>query len=228
MWRQVLGIYCERGMDGAFWAEPLNAVTNGAFLLAAIALWPRARFDGRPLSYALIALIFVIGVGSFLFHTLATRWSGLADVLPIALFMFTAVYALTRRGAGGSFWLGLLAIAGFIGLMVFSFRVGPLLAPGLGSTLGYMPAFLMLVASGAALFFAGRREGVLMLSAAAVFALSMTFRTLDRPFCDMLTIGDAVIGTHWLWHLLNAATLYLVGRALIDMRAPSTSSARAA
>ena len=30
-------IYCERGQDPSFWAEPLNAVTNAAFILAAIA-----------------------------------------------------------------------------------------------------------------------------------------------------------------------------------------------
>ena len=29
--------YCERGLSTAFWAEPLNAVTNGGFILAALA-----------------------------------------------------------------------------------------------------------------------------------------------------------------------------------------------
>lgn len=35
-------IYCER-TGSEFWAEPLNALTNGAFLLAAWWLIPRLR-----------------------------------------------------------------------------------------------------------------------------------------------------------------------------------------
>ena len=29
-------IYCERGQDPSFWAEPLNAVSNAAFIIAAL------------------------------------------------------------------------------------------------------------------------------------------------------------------------------------------------
>jgi hypothetical protein len=35
-------IYCER-IDPGFWAEPVNALTNLAFLLAAAFVWPRVR-----------------------------------------------------------------------------------------------------------------------------------------------------------------------------------------
>jgi uncharacterized membrane protein YhhN len=63
--------YCER-LSGAFWAEPWNALTNGAFLLAAVAalqLWRRSGGSGRP-TLALVALVFAIGIGSFLYHTM--------------------------------------------------------------------------------------------------------------------------------------------------------------
>ena len=77
--------YCERG-DPGFWAEPVNALTNAAFPIAAGLAARRARGDGAVL--ALAAVTVVVGIGSFLFHTLANRWSMLADVIPIAVFIY--------------------------------------------------------------------------------------------------------------------------------------------
>ncbi|MBN9447463.1 MAG: pyridoxal-phosphate dependent enzyme, partial [Bosea sp.] len=72
--------YCER-TDPSFWAEPLNAWSNGAFLLAALAglilLW-RVRRADWPVAI-LIALVFAIAIGSFLFHTMPRRWTLLAE-----------------------------------------------------------------------------------------------------------------------------------------------------
>ena len=49
-WRSHLDLYCER-LGPGFWAEPLNAVSNAAFILAAaygFVLWRRrARRIGR-------------------------------------------------------------------------------------------------------------------------------------------------------------------------------------
>ncbi|MCC5950335.1 MAG: hypothetical protein JJT89_17925, partial [Nitriliruptoraceae bacterium] len=66
MWSEQVIAYCERG-DFGFWAEPVNAVTNAAFLIAAAVMWPRAR--GVPMAQALVVVLAVIGVGSFLWHT---------------------------------------------------------------------------------------------------------------------------------------------------------------
>lgn len=225
---RVLGIYCERGFDPSFWAEPVNAVTNGAFLIAGALLLSRARADGRAVSIALAALIILIGVGSFLFHTLAMRWTGLADVLPIAAFIFVAVYALARRALGLGTGLSLGALAAFVGFVFLIFAAGRAYAPWLGSTLGYAPAFLVLLGAGLALTAARREGGVMMLGAGAVFAVSLSMRLADRPLCSETVILGQTIGTHFLWHLLNALTLYLVARALIGMRTPSTARRRPA
>jgi hypothetical protein len=37
---------------------------------------------------------------------------------------------------------------------------------------------------------------------AALLVLSLTFRTLDGPLCGVLPVG-----THFLWHILNAGML---------------------
>ncbi|MFJ5370379.1 ceramidase domain-containing protein, partial [Bosea sp. CER48] len=90
--------YCER-LDASFWAEPANAVTNGAFVVAALAaswLWCRQEQRDR-VALAFILLVFAIGIGSFLFHTMPNRGTVLADVVPIQLFAFGYfAFALSR------------------------------------------------------------------------------------------------------------------------------------
>jgi hypothetical protein len=83
-WTRAVNAYCER-TDAGFWSEPINALTNGAFLLAAGLVWPMTRGDtGARLLACVLGLI---GIGSFLFHTVAEVWAGLADVLPILIFI---------------------------------------------------------------------------------------------------------------------------------------------
>jgi hypothetical protein len=82
-------------------------------------------------------------------------------------------------------------------------------------SLGYVPAALALVGVGGALLAsrrpqASRRAGRTLLAAAGVFALSLAFRTLDGPACAALPLG-----THFLWHALNAVVLFLLLRAAI-------------
>ena len=87
--------YCE-GTGPDDWSEPINAMTNLAFLIAALVLWPRLRGPEMAMGRALAAVLFVIGVGSRLFHTHANRLTGLMDVLPILGFILLYVFAATR------------------------------------------------------------------------------------------------------------------------------------
>src|SRR4028119_1789482 len=98
--------YCER-LGPGLWAEPVNALTNAAFLVAAVLMW--RRWPGEPLARALSAVLFLIGLGSFWFHTLATPWAAAADTLPILLYILLYVFAAHRRvwGQGGGVALAL-------------------------------------------------------------------------------------------------------------------------
>lgn len=244
MWEKVIAGYCERAGDPGFWAEPLNAVTNAGFVIAGVILLAVLLRDSRsgyapkePLSWFLAALIVAIGVGSFLFHTLAVRWTGLADVIPIVIFMFAGVYAVAKRGFDAPIWGAFLAVFAFIGVIAVSARVGgQILAPGegevastwarsLGGVFMYGPAGLVLLVGGSILARSGgdaavRAAGRRCFAAGLVFAISLAFRTVDGPLCTSFTIGGTPIGTHFLWHLLNAITLYLAATALISL-APS-------
>ena len=83
-WNKQLFNYCERALDGAFWAEPLNAVSNAAFWLAAalaLALWLRLpRHERAAVDLVLVVLVLAIGTGSFLPATLTETYAT-ADII---------------------------------------------------------------------------------------------------------------------------------------------------
>jgi len=215
--------YCERGLDPAFWAEPLNAVSNAGFLVAAavaaVAMM-RTRAAGQPRwsEWALIGLVGVIATGSFLFHTLATRWAAIADGAPIAIFMLAYTGYALRRFLGLSRWAAVAGLAVFIGaLATASAAPCPLalrsLVKGAGclnGSLGYGPALLTLALVAAAA--AARRHPAAgyLIAASAAFAVSLVMRSLDQEVCGATVVWGQTRGTHALWHLLNAVTLGLL------------------
>lgn len=94
--------YCERIAPG-FWDEPLNAVTNLSFIIAALILWRLAKREGtalRPSFLIPTALLFLTGVGSFLFHTFANGWTGIADVAALALCLLATICFTAYRFLG--------------------------------------------------------------------------------------------------------------------------------
>lgn len=228
-WTDQIFRYCERGADPSFWAEPLNATTNAAFLLAGVAaLAEIARQPSRTRGVAetlLALLVLVIGTGSFLFHTYATRWAAIADTGPIGLFML-AYLAFALRVLLRLSWLTTAAgIVLFIAALKFAgdmeCRPGLLSVtaaargPCLNGTAGYLPAFLAMAAIGLVLALKRHPAWRYLLPAALVFLVSMVFRTVDLEVCALTRMLGKARGTHFLWHLLNATTLYLLLAAAI-------------
>lgn len=213
-WHVPIDSYCER-LDAGFWSEPVNAVTNGAFILAALAagvVWLRApRRDW--LVAILIALTFAVGLGSFLFHTVATRWAALADVLPIALFIAIYFFFAMRRYLGLPLWAALAVTAAFQALSMAvpglwrDLTVSWLGYDPLGGSAGYLPAAAALIGVGALAW--GRRPavGCTLLGVGGLFLVSLAFRSVDSVVCATWPLG-----THFLWHLANALVLFLLLR----------------
>lgn len=198
-WNESIDAYCER-MGPELWAEPFNAVTNLAFLLAAAWAWPRVR--GRGTGQVLVLLLALIGIGSGAFHTLATRWSALADTLPILLFILVYLFAATRDFLGRPAWQAGLVVAAF---PVVAAGLAPLFArlPLYGGSAGYMPVPLLIGLYAAIL---ARRAPALargLAAGAGLLLLSLTFRSLDPVLCA----ATGGVGTHFLWHVLNAVML---------------------
>jgi hypothetical protein len=205
-WSAPIDLYCER-TDASFWAEPANALTNAAFMIAAAAafwLWRRAGSRDWPV-LALIIVVVAVGVGSFAFHTLATRGAVLADVIPIAIFIYGYLLLALRRflhlSAG-------VAVAIVVVYVVGTEALSRLAPPGiLNGSIAYLPALLALIVVARAA--RGRARRGLEL-AVMIFTVSLALRTVDLSICDTFPLG-----THFLWHLLNATVLYVLLRTAI-------------
>lgn len=228
-WLQQFFLYCERGSDPSFWAEPFNAISNGAFILAALAVVPALMrvWSVRPLTAEtlLVLLCATIGIGSFCFHTFATRWAFMFDVGSIMIMSIAyLVYALRRFAGVG--WLGAavsiaalmlgFSLVRFIpcpaGLLPVTAAAG---LPCLNGSLGYLPVIAAMSIVGAWLALKSHPAGRLLLGAAVVFGLSLAVRSLDTEVCAASVLFGRARGTHALWHVLNALALLMLLRAAI-------------
>ena len=207
----MMDVYCERTGPGLF-AEPLNALSNASFLIAAWAAWYLARRLGR-LSAGVQVMIWLsvsVGIGSVLWHTLATAWTLILDIVPILLFMLW-FFSLYLRGVAGMPTLFAVAV-------VVAFLLATFLAQGYADVLNgapvYTPGLIVVLALG--IFHARQRadDRYLLLAAAGVYAVALVFRTLDSEVCPAFPIG-----THFLWHTLIGLTVYLGMRCVILSRA---------
>ena len=226
-WQDPVIDYCERH-DHAFWSEPLNALTNFAFLVAAGAAYSLYRRTAKADHLALI-LVFItvaVGIGSFIFHTFATRGAALLDRIPIAVFIYAYFYfALSRFfGAGSATSAAITGLFAAFSFLVVRFSYG------LNGSTVYLPPLTALVMFAAILWIQSKADqarsraiaGGLGL-AALLFLVSLVFRAVDRRMCSAFPSG-----THFIWHLLNAWVLWLLLRTAIlaDVASETTNSAR--
>ncbi len=197
-WTETIDAYCER-LGPAYWAEPINAVTNAAFLIAAAIMWHRT--GGLITARLLCAILAVIGLGSFLFHTHATAWAAMADSLPIAIFILTYLFATNRDILRWPLWA---AILGTIAFFPYSAILTPAFdaLPFLTISSFYWPVPLLIAAYAVALRRRHPSTARGLGLGAAILTVSLVFRSLDDPLCPHVPTG-----THFLWHILNAVML---------------------
>ncbi|HEX2257094.1 MAG TPA: hypothetical protein VHG92_10440 [Afifellaceae bacterium] len=216
-WLAPIDLYCER-TGPELWAEPLNFVSNGAFLVAAgLLLWhlaPRAPRDPAAIGFAV--LIGIIGIGSGLFHLFANRWSLMADVLPIQAFILGYFLMAMRRFLLLGWTAAILATLAFF---LVSPPLAGLFAPVLGGSSGYLPGLLAIAVVAALAWRRAPQPVRLLVLAGITFALSLTLRTLDQPLCSAVPIG-----THYLWHVLNAMTLSILVLAAAKAHRPAPAA----
>ncbi|MCB1518732.1 MAG: ceramidase domain-containing protein [Hyphomicrobiaceae bacterium] len=211
-WFEPMDIYCER-TDASFWAEPLNAWTNLSFIVAAlVGLWLAVSMHRLTLANTvLIVLAASIGVGSFLFHTFANRWSDIADVVPIWTFVVIYVlislrgfYHLTWPRALRSFVITIAAVGLAFYLMPSSVDSN---ASFLNGSEQYAPAIVALIIFGITLSVRKHPAASYIWAGLGIFIVSLAFRTFDNALCTALPFG-----THFGWHIFNGL---LIGTLLI-------------
>ncbi|MBT0963132.1 ceramidase domain-containing protein [Denitromonas iodatirespirans] len=210
-WRAPLDLYCER-TDPGLWAEPVNALTNLAFVLAAALLL--RRMDRRTPAdlRALAGLIGAVGIGSLVFHTVAERWASVLDVAFIAIFVVVFLHRALVRLHG---WHNGAAAAAVGAMLVTSAAIAiAVRVPALNGSELYLGPWLALIAlavpkrPAAA---AGRLR-----AAAALFGLSVLLRSVDLTMCEHFPLG-----THFGWHVNNALVLWFAMRGLLSAPTPA-------
>ena len=229
--------YCERGDSIALLAEPLNAVSNMAYIVAA--LLASIRF-GRVMQtrtiatgdFAVVAALSgtatATALGSIAFHVLATRVSQLADVIPIGVFMLLYLTFALRVLLGASRVMSAIGIAAFvatsamlsqlpcqpIGISVTAARLLPSWC--LNGGLGYLPALAALVAVGVTLSLRRHTSARHLLLAAALLGLALGLRSVDLATCPLFQAGPIALTAHVLWHVATAGVIYLLLIAAIS------------
>jgi hypothetical protein len=222
-WSEPLNLYCER-LGPGLWAEPLNAVSNAAFFIAAaFAFFHWRRAGGRDMPSLLLILVTVaIGTGSTIFHTVATRGAILLDIVPIAIFIAGYLVLVWRRYLKFGLVSAITALAIF---EVISFTLPSVTPPGfLNRSVPYLPALLMLIVVAALVQGKTRANSPEAAAsqwlwiAAGLFTASFFLRSIDIAVCRFFPLG-----THFIWHCLNAAVLYVLLRAAIEWPRRGTS-----
>lgn len=215
-WHEAIDLYCER-TDASLWSEPVNALTNLAFMLAAA--WLLRRMDSRtPADLRLLAwLLALIGAGSLVFHTVAQRWASVLDIVFIAIFVMLFVQRALVRLHGWRNGKALAALGGVVALsaaLAVTVRV-----PALNGSELYLGPWLALTALALTCPSAGPARW--LRTSAALFAVSIGLRSADLAICDAFPLG-----THFGWHLNNALVLWCAMRGL-TVAAPGGTFGRA-
>lgn len=207
-----LDAYCERAGEAGLWAEPLNALTNLFFIVAAILaarMLLKTSVAGRKFDlWLLVAALFAIGIGSGLWHLYANSHTMLMDVIPITLFINIYLVSALRRlfllnWNKVVFWWFAYFAAG----MVAQYTLPPDMLNG---TIMYIPTFITLAVMTVMLKKRGDGAAHAFTLALAVWCASLTFRTVDMQVCAQFPWG-----THFLWHTLNAWVLWRLLKVLI-------------
>jgi hypothetical protein len=199
-WTRAIDAYCER-TDPSYWSEPINAVTNAAFLVAAFVMWRRTRGLQMPLATTLVIILAAIGVGSYLFHTHGQVWAALADTAPILLFILVYIFAANLHFWGWPLWAALLGTAAFI---PYAALLTPLFQalPFFEVSSFYWPVPVLIFAYAVLLRRRAPETARGLALGAGILVASLTFRSLDETLCDAIPFG-----THFMWHILNGLML---------------------
>ena len=183
--------YCER-LSHLLGPEPLNVLSNVAFLLAASFAY-RAVRSHELKSVALPILLSAVGIASAWWHLFHTRTGDIADTLSIFLFACVAGVLFLYK-----------TFSSKVRVTVFALVTTVLVLGGeqVRWLNGSMPYVVVLLALGLAGMvyaqkFPSKRLSVLLMF--STFLLALTLRSLDSALCSFIPIG-----THFLWHILVA------------------------
>lgn len=203
---------CERHQLGWI-AEPLNVLSSFAFIAVAVAIYLYYKKEEDIQRkwiwdiHALTFITFTIGLNSVVFHAFPTPTTELMDTLAIVLFIMIYFWSvLFRIGRCNVFQASICFIAflGFSHILVHQFP------RALNDSIGYLSSMVALIMIALHLHLKARPSSQHFMLAALIGVCSLFFRIIDRDICPTIPVG-----THFLWHTLNATLLYILLKQVI-------------
>jgi len=198
-----MDFYCERTNEQIF-NEPVNAISNIFFIIVSLSLIKILRKNqSNKIYYIQPILIFFIGIGSFLFHLNPNIITLYPDVIPIFLFSLSFIFFFNRDVININYLNNAL-------LFLLFFFLFLLITPKLnyeilnGSEF-YFANYFFLTMYTIWLYLKKSDFFQLLLLGFIFFNLSILLRSLDNHICEYFSIG-----THFLWHFLNAYLLKIL------------------
>ncbi len=209
--------YCERQGPGAF-AEPVNTITNAAFLIAGILAFREIQKHTQISrgTQALPWMLGVVAIGSALYHTIRSPYTLVIDAVPLFAFILWAIFLLLRQSLGTECPAAII-VTGFVALEILLSAIVP--QEFLNGSIRHAFA---LAFSGFVVLIIARRFGKIAWRAVPVlvfYALAVICRTVDPLVCSSFPIG-----THFLWHVFGATASFFVAYLIISIEAPFTQT----
>lgn len=210
-------LYCER-QNTQFFFEPLNSISNAAFLISAYYALKYIKENKtrdnkiQRLPY----IIGLIGIGSFMFHSFRNQITNYADVIPIYFFIVFSIFiALQKLIKKKHLVYALITIFGLVQLgMYFT------LLNYLYGSINYIVTLTTLLILAFAIYKKyGKALFLPMAFFIATFGTALVFRNIDFIICPYFSFG-----THYLWHILIALTTYLGVKFLVKLDKASVTN----
>lgn len=201
--------YCERAGNG-FLSEPFNVISSLAILVSAYFIYRFLKKQAiKSFRYwFLFALLVLVGFGSILWHGFRHPLVLAIDTIPIYTFFFTYLYLLLKRLTKSTIRVLILLISFFVVQVLASY---------------FFPTFLNgtirhvingTFSLGLVIWVYQKYKNLNrdLLIAFLLYVLAIIFRSIDNSVCSVFPIG-----THFLWHISNAAAVYFAIRALFKI-----------
>lgn len=198
-----MDFYCERTNEQIF-NEPVNAISNIFFIIVSLSLIKILRRNqSNKIYYIQPILIFFIGIGSFLFHLKPNIITLYSDVIPIFLFSLSFIFFFNRDVININYLNNALLFLLFF--FLFLFITPKLNYEILNGSEFYFANYFFLTMYTIWLYLKKSDFFQLLLLGFIFFNLSILLRSLDNHICEYFSIG-----THFLWHFLNAYLLKIL------------------
>lgn len=201
--------YCERAGNGLL-SEPFNLLSSLAIFVSTYFVYILLKKHSiKSFHYwFLFILLVLVGIGSLLWHSFRNPIALALDAIPIYIFFFTFLYLLLARLTKSKLKV-LVLLIGFFAIQVLASNFFPTFLNGtIHHVINGTFSLCLLVW----LYQRFKNLNRYLLSAFLLYVLAIIFRSIDNSICSIFPIG-----THFLWHILNATAAYFAIRALLKI-----------